>query len=80
MEPGVRKLSSGVQEEKRKQAIWLYKSGKAYKEIADLVEVHYETVGKWVRAWRANGMNAIQSKIRGRKKGESRKLSPAQAE
>ena len=79
MKIDARKLSPDAQEEKRKQAIRLYKRGKAYKEIADLVEVHFETIGKWVRAWRSKGMSAVQSKTRGRKKGESRKLSAEQA-
>ena len=48
MKIDARKLSPEVQEEKRKQAIRLHKTGKAYKEIADLVEVHFETIGKWV--------------------------------
>ena len=34
-----RKLSSEVQEEKRKQAIRLHKKGKRYKEIAELVDL-----------------------------------------
>ena len=79
MKIDARKLSPEVQEEKRKQAIRLHQSGNPYKEIADLVEVHFETIGKWVRAWRASGMKAVQSKIRGKKKGEARKLSAEQA-
>ena len=78
MKIDARKLSPEVQEEKRKQAIRLHKTGKPYKEIADLVEVHFETIGKWVRAYRSDGIKAVQSKARGKKKGESRKLSPEQ--
>lgn len=78
MKTDARQLSSAVQEEKRKQAIRLHKKGKRYKEIAELVEVHFETVGKWVRAHRASGMKALSSKVRGRKKGASRKLTPEQ--
>jgi transposase len=78
MKIDARKLSPEVQEEKRKQAIRLHKKGKSYKEIAELVEVHFETIGKWVRAYRALGMNAVSSKARGRKKGSSRKLTTEQ--
>lgn len=78
MKIDARKLSPEVQEEKRKQAIRLHKTGKAYKEIADLVEVHFETIGKWVRAYRDGGIIAVQSKTRGKKKGLSRKLTPEQ--
>ena len=73
-----RKLSSEVQEEKRKQAIRLHKKGKPYKEIAELVEVHFETIGKWVRAYRAEGMKALSSQVRGRRKGSARKLTQEQ--
>ena len=79
MKIDARKLPPEVQEEQRKQAIRLHQSGLPYKEIADLVEVHFETIGKWVRAWRMNGTKAIQSKARGKKKGEARKLSAEQA-
>lgn len=78
MKIDARKLSQDVQEEKRKQAIRLYKTGKRYKEIADLVEVHFETVGKWVRAYRSGGIQEIKSKTRGRKQGASRYLTQAQ--
>ena len=73
-----RKLSAEVQEEKRKQAIRLYKKGKPYKEIANLVEVHFETIGKWVRAYRIGGAQAIKSKPQGHKAGYCRKLTPNQ--
>ena len=78
MKIDTRKLSSEVQEEKRKQAIRLHKKGKRYKEIADLVEVHFETIGKWVRAYRAAGMKALSSDVRGRRQGAARKLTQEQ--
>ena len=78
MKIDARKLSPEVQEEKRRQAIRLHKTGKAYKEIADLVEVHFETIGKWVRAYRNGGIKAVQSKPRGKKIGSSRNLTPEQ--
>ena len=78
MKIDARKLSSEVQEEKRKQAIRLHKKGKPYKEIAELVEVHFETIGKWVRAYRAEGMKALSSQVRGRRAGSARKLTQEQ--
>lgn len=47
--------------------------------IGQLVEVHFETIGKWVRAYRKGGFKAVQSEPRGKKKGVSRKLTPEQA-
>ena len=73
-----RKLSPEVQEEKRKQAIRLRNRGKSYKKIAELVEVHFETVGKWIRAYNHDGIKAIKSKPRGKQTGSSRKLTTEQ--
>ena len=78
MKIDARKLSQEVQEEKRKQAIRLYKTGKRYKEIAGLVEVHFETVGKWVRAYQSGGIKEITSKTKGRKPGVFKHLTPEQ--
>jgi len=78
MKIDARKLSPEAQEEKRRQAIRLHKTGKGYKEIGSLVEVHFETIGKWIRAYRNGGLKAIQSKPRGKKIGSKRKLTPEQ--
>lgn len=78
MKIDARKLSPDVQEEKRKQAIRLRETGLQYKEIGKLIEVHFETIGKWIRAYRHSGIKAVQSKPRGRKKGVSKKLTPEQ--
>jgi len=78
MKEDARKLSSQVQEEKRKQAIRLQKKGLRYKEIAELVGVHFETIGKWVRAYKANGAKGITIQARGRKTGSGRALTPGQ--
>jgi len=78
MKEDARKLSSQVQEEKRKQAIRLYKKGLRYKEIAELVGVHFETIGKWVRAYKANGIQGIKIQARGRKVGSGRALTADQ--
>jgi transposase len=78
MKIDARKLSPEAQEEKRKQAIRLHKAGNSYKEIANLVEVHFETIGKWVRAYRGGGIKAIQSKTRGKKIGSKCKLTSEQ--
>ncbi len=79
MKIDARRLSPEIQEEKRKQAIRLHKTGLRYKEIGQLIEVHFETIGKWVRAYRKGGFKAVQSKPRGKEKGVSRKLTPEQA-
>ncbi|MCP3687795.1 MAG: IS630 family transposase [Gammaproteobacteria bacterium] len=75
-----RTLPAQVQEEKRKQAIRLYERNHQYKEIASLVGVHFETIGKWVRAYRAQGREGIVSKKHGRKPGSGRALNTEQAQ
>lgn len=73
-----RKLPASVKEEKRKQAIRLREYGHSYKEIADLIGVHFETIGKWYRAYQAQGMEGISAKVLGRKPGSGRLLTDAQ--
>jgi len=78
MKEDARKLSAEVQEEKRKQAIRLHKKGLRYKEIAELVGVHFETIGKWVRVYKAEGIKGVALKVRGRKAGSGRALTADQ--
>ncbi|WP_444931579.1 IS630 family transposase [Microbulbifer sp. SSSA002] len=73
-----RTLSASAKEEKRKQAIRLRKNGYSYKRIADLVGVHFETIGKWYRAYLAHGTQGISAKTLGRKPGTGRLLSEEQ--
>lgn len=78
MKEDARTLSTQAQEEKRKQAIRLHKKGLRYKEIAELVGVHFETIGKWVRAYKTNGAKGISIQARGRKAGSGRALTADQ--
>ncbi len=73
-----RKLKPEVQHQLRKQAIRLRKSGKKYKEIADIVGVYPTTVGKWWRAYQKDGANSIRIKKRGRRTGACRTLTAEQ--
>lgn len=69
-----RKLSRDVLEEKRRQAQNLRKRGLTRKEIGDVVGVHADTVGRWLKL----GKNELVVNRGGRKLGEARHLSPAQ--
>lgn len=73
-----RTISAQAQEEKRKQAIRLRGKGYSYKEIGDFVGVHFETVGKWVRAYNTLGLEGIIAKKQGKSHGTGRALSPEQ--
>jgi len=69
-----RKLPRDVIEEKRRQSQRLRKRGMTRKEIGDIVGVHADTVGRWLK------LSQKQLKVNrgGRKPGESRHLAADQ--
>lgn len=73
-----RNLPKEVQQHNRNQAIRLFKNGKSRKEIAEIVQVHYDVVCRWVRAWKKGGDKAIKLKKRGRGSVEQRMLNKTQ--
>lgn len=73
-----RNLSPSQLDELRSRAIALWKKGYTRRAIAALLEVHYNSVGRWVAAFQIEGPGAIRSAKRGRKAGGSRSLSPSQ--
>ena len=46
--------------------------------VAALLDVHYNSVGRWISTYDHEGPGALRSAKRGRKKGTSRNLTPAQ--
>lgn len=73
-----RKLKPEVQEQLRMQVVRLRKSGKAYKEIGEIVGIHHTNACKIFKAYEKGGHGAIQAKKRGRKRGSCRTLEPDQ--
>lgn len=73
-----RTLPNAAIEEKRRQAVKLRKNGMTLKEIAPLVGVHHDTVGRWIRAYAAEGSKALSPKRRGLSEGDSRTMSAEQ--
>jgi len=73
-----RKLKPEVQQELRKQAIRLRKTGMKQKQIAEILGVYPTTVSKWCRAYKKQGSQAIRAKKRGRPDGACRTLSAEQ--
>jgi len=80
MREDARSLPAVVQEEKRKQAIRMWKTKRyTHKDIAEQVGVHYLTVGRWVRSYKAEGIKALRaSELQGRPVGSGRLLSAEQ--
>ena len=73
-----RKLKPEVQEQLRRQVVRLRKAGKTYKEIGEVVGIHYTNACKIFKAYEKNGQSAIKAKKRGRKTGNFRTLDPEQ--
>lgn len=80
MNEDARALPAVVQEEKRKQAIRMWKKNRyTHREIGDQVGVHYLTVGRWISRYKAGGMKAlVSSTTQGRPVGAGRSLSAEQ--
>jgi len=64
-----RKLSTEAQQEVREMAIRLKKSGKTYKQIAEIVHVQPTTICTWYKWYQDGGLKALQIKKRGRPTG-----------
>ncbi len=73
-----RNLSQEVQDQLRKQAVRLRKTGMTYRRIAEIVGVNHNTVSRWWRMYESGGAKALKSKTRGRREGSGRTLVPAQ--
>lgn len=73
-----RTLSPLQLDELRSRAISLWEKGLNRRHVATLLDVHYNSVGRWIATYQSEGPGALRSAKRGRKKGGSRNLTPAQ--
>jgi transposase len=73
-----RKLPSSPVEEKRRQTVKLRKKGMTRAQIGEIVGVHADTVGRWLKAYEAQGAKALKLKTRGRREGSGRRLDEDQ--
>ena len=62
--------------ERRKQAIKLFQKGMKRIEISEIVGVHRNTVGEWIKLWKNHGISALKVQAGGRPIGNGRKLMP----
>ena len=74
----VRKLTAPAIEEKRRQAVKLRSKGLRRAEIGDIVGVHVDIVGRWLKVYRFGGAKALTLNRRGRREGSGRRLDKAQ--
>lgn len=75
-----RTLNQEAQEELRRQAIRLLKSGMSQKAVAEQIEVSRMAVHTWWKRYREGGWSVLKKRRRGRSAGEQSKLSAAQEE
>ena len=73
-----RRLKISAQQELRERGVKMREQGMGYKEIAQILEVHYTTVSTWYAKYKREGKAGIQIKQRGRKTGEKKRLDPRQ--
>ena len=73
-----RKLPPSAVEEKRRQAVQLRKKGMTRAEIGEIVGVHADTVGRWLKKYQADGAQSLKLKPRGRREGSGRRLDADQ--
>lgn len=73
-----RKLEKAALYEKRKQVIWLHRSGQKRSDIARLVALSHTAVSKIVKLFELGGLAALKLKRRGRSQGQVRRLTAEQ--
>lgn len=79
MNEDARTLPAAAQEEKRKQAVRMWKTGRyTHREIGEQVGVHYLTVGRWIKKYQDGGTQALQARTRGRREGSGRRMTQEQ--
>jgi transposase len=64
--------------ERRTQAVKLYEKGLSRQEIGEIVGVHRNTVGQWLKMWKSDGKRGLKAKPGGRPKGSGKILSEDQ--
>lgn len=73
-----RTLSPLQLDELRSRALSLWKKGFNRRKIGALLDVYYNTVGRWISNYENERPGALRSAKRGRKKGGNRNLTPPQ--
>ena len=75
LERDARSLPQAAQEELRRRAVTLVEGGHSQVAVAGLLGVARQAVGRWVRAYRSGGADALAAGRRGRRAGEQTALA-----
>ena len=74
-----RKIDHEELYDRRKQAIMLFKKQTMNRgQIAEIVGVRRDVVGKWIKIWQEGGVRALKPNRRGRPYGTGKTLTPDQ--
>ena len=73
-----RKVPPAALEEKRRLSVKLRQQGMTRAEIGEVVGVHPDTVGRWLKAYDVQGAKGLKSQVRGRREGVCRRLNAEQ--
>ena len=73
-----RKLKISAQQELRERGVKMREQGMSYKDIGQILDVHHTTISTWYAKYKRDGKDGIKIKIRGRKEGDKKTLSPSQ--
>jgi transposase len=71
-------LPAAALEEKHRQAVRLDRRDLTRAEIGEIVGVHADTVGRWLKRYAEQGAAGLRPGQRGRRKGSGRRLTEAQ--
>ena len=72
-----RSLPPDAQAELRRSAVRLVGDGMSRTEVAGVLSVTRETVGRWVKAHRGGGDRALDARKLGRRSGHTKLTSPS---
>lgn len=78
MDRDARSLPQAAQEELRRRALKLVSEGRSQVEVAQIVGVRRQAVGRWVKAHRERGDRALSARRRGRRRGHTKLSVPRQ--
>ncbi len=74
----LKKATSEIREYVRTRILYLKEKSHSVKDIGNLLNIHDDYVYQVLKKYRENGNKLPPEKIRGRKTGEKRRLSPDQ--
>jgi len=67
-----------VERRTRYHALWLIRGGRSMKEVAQIVDRHYDTICRWMDWYRDSGLSEVANRLPGQAGGAEPYLKPEQ--